>query len=136
MIWVWKLKGFLKPAEGGLALLLLLLLSDAYVSKVSKAGVAGLPILPVSDFMGEAMDPKRAEGEKVSVLGDRAFGSHDTVEYTVRPAPLIPNPSGPSGSSGMGVGGVGVRGGAGIGRLEAIVADYRSLRSMGRFEDR
>jgi hypothetical protein len=101
------------------------------VSKASKAGVAGLPKLLVSDFIGDAMDPNR--GEKVSVLGDKARGSQDTEEYTVLPAPPMPNPSG---SSGMGVGGVGVRGGAGIGRLEAIVADYRLLRSIGRYSDR
>jgi hypothetical protein len=46
------------------------------------------------------------------------------VESNVRGPPPIPRPS--SGSSGIGVGGVGVRGGAGIGRLEAIVAAYRS----------
>jgi len=42
------------------------------------------------------------------------------VERIVRGPPSIPSPS--SGSSGIGVGGVGVRGGAGIGRLEAIAS--------------
>jgi hypothetical protein len=125
MVCVWKLNGFLVPAEGGLPVPLL-----SKVSKVSKDGVAGLPILLPDDFIGDVIDPNRPEN--VSVFGDSVFGSQETVEYTVRSAPPIPNPSG---SSGSGVGGVGVRGGAGIGRLEAIVADYRFLKSMGRSAD-
>jgi hypothetical protein len=44
------------------------------------------------------------------------------VELNDRGPPPIPRSS--SGSSGIGVGGVGVRGGAGIGRLEAITTIY------------
>jgi hypothetical protein len=53
-------------------------------------------------------------------MGDKALGSNASVERTMPDAPLIPRPV--SCSSGIGVGGVGVRGGAGMGRLEAIVA--------------
>lgn len=42
--------------------------------------------------------------------------------------PSIPRPVG--GSSGIGVGGVGVRGGAGMGRLEAIAEVVKSQSTM------
>jgi hypothetical protein len=77
---------------------------------------------PVDGGIGDAIDPKRPE--MLSTAGDRALGSKLIVERTVWAVPSIPSPS--SVSSGIGVGGVGVRGGAGIGRLDAIAAVGRS----------
>jgi hypothetical protein len=65
--------------------------------------------------IGEPIEPKRG---KESVFGERALGLNVRVEETVW-TPFTPKPSG---SSGMGVGGVGVRGGAGMGRWEAMIA--------------
>ena len=82
-----------------------------------------MPLLKVGvladEDIGEPIDPKRPG--KASVMGDKALGSNVTVECTVPLAPSIPRPDSASCSSGIGVGGVGVRGGAGMGRLEAIV---------------
>jgi hypothetical protein len=74
---------------------------------------------------GEFIEPK-CEG-KVSIIGERELGSKVAVESTVRPTPPIPNPlpSCTPSSSGVGVGGVGVRGGAGIGKLDAMAALYQ-----------
>lgn len=74
------------------------------------------------ELIDEFMEPKRPEN--VSVIGDRELESKVIVEYTVRSTPPIPSPPSCC-SSGIGVGGVGVRGGAGMGRLEAIAAIYR-----------
>lgn len=74
------------------------------------------------------MDPNRVE--KVATVGDREFASKKTFECIALGPPSIPRPS--SVSSGIGVGGVGVRGGAGIGRLEAIADVYRLRMGMRR----
>ena len=84
---------------------------------------------PAEDGIGEPIDPNR--GEKVSELGERALRSKERCGGgAARDPPSIPNP-GPGapysylGSpSGVGDGGVGVRGGAGIGILEAMVASW------------
>ena len=99
MVCVWKLKGLRPPPP-------------------PDRGGPVLPSLRAGEFIEEFMDPKRALPGKVSVIGDKAFGSNVIVESTVCGAPSIPRDA--SSSPGMGVGGVGVRGGAGIGRLEAI----------------
>jgi hypothetical protein len=74
---------------------------------------------PADDGIGEAIAPNRPP-ENESTTGDKALGSKVMVERTVWWVPPIPSPS--SGSSVIGVGGVGVRGGAGIGSLDAIAA--------------
>lgn len=80
---------------------------------------ASLPLPPnVSDH-----------GERAAV-GSRELGSKLIVERTVASPPPPPSPQLDSSSSGRGVGGVGVLGGAGIGRLEAIVA----VRCRGSWE--
>lgn len=78
--------------------------------------------------IGEAIDPNL--DAKVSTFGDRALGSYVMVERTVRAVRSIPRAS--SVSSGIGVGGVGVRGGAGMGRLDAIAAVKCTQGSMRR----
>ncbi len=113
--WVWKLNGLRDPASGG---------GGPRVDSELNDGVPR----PAEDGIGDAIDPKRLG--KVSLRVERELESKVIVEWSVRGPPLIPRPS--SGSSGIGVGGVGVRGGAGIGRLEAIAAVYGSRRSMCR----
>lgn len=118
IVCVWKLKGL------GLVLGLELEL-ELRVPALGGGGPMVL-LLKVGVFaeedIGEPIDPKR-EG-KESVMGDRELGSKVIVERTVREMPLMPSPpiSASCSSSLIGVGGVGVRGGAGMGRLEAIVA--------------
>ena len=102
MACVWKLKGLFAPGPGA-------------GGAIEPSLDAGVRIL-AGEFIEEFIEPKRPE--KVSVIGDRESGSKVIVECTVLSAPPIPSPWC---SSGMGVGGVGVRGGAGIGRLEAIL---------------
>jgi len=68
--------------------------------------------------MEEFIDPNRALPGNTSFIGESALGSKVIVERTVCGMPSIPRAA--FSSSGIGVGGVGVRGGAGIGRLEAI----------------
>lgn len=105
---VWKLNGLLcPPGRGG----------GAINPSPPREGV----LEPVDVSIGEAIAPNRPE--KVSTIGDNALGSKVIVERTVCSVPPIPSPS--SDSSGIGVGGVGVRGGAGIGRLEAIAAVWQ-----------
>lgn len=91
--------------------------------------LGGGPIVPLSteltsliagDGNAESIDPNLG---KVALIGEREFPSKLSVEITVWEIPLIPSPEG--GSSGIGVGGVGVRGGAGMGRLEAIAVVIR-----------
>jgi hypothetical protein len=109
MVCVWKLKGLFAAgpgAEGG---------------AIEPSLSAGLRTL-AGEFIEEFIEPK-CPG-KVSVIGDREFGSKVIDECTVRSTPPIPSPPPSCCSSGIGVGGVGVRGGAGIGRLEAISAAY------------
>lgn len=120
MVCVWKLKGFRVPDCGGpfpppppFDVPLVLVLNE---------GIAGLLKLLPEDGSGDAIEPNRPG--KISAIGDNELGFQVRVECTVRP-PSIPIPI-PSGSSGIGVGGVGVRGGAGMGKLEAIVAVYRN----------
>lgn len=114
IVCVWKLNGF--RAGGGPLLLL------GNVGVVADAGI------------GEPIEPNRG---KVSVFGERALGLNVRVELTVCGMPLTPRPSG---SSGIGVGGVGVRGGAGMGSCEAMIAIVVSwekgsvgIASKGRF---
>ena len=78
------------------------------------------------ELRDDCIEPKCEE--KVSFNGERELGSKVTVESTVWPTPPIPSPP-PScnSSSGIGVGGVGVRGGAGIGKFEAIAAVNRAI---------
>jgi hypothetical protein len=102
---VWKLNGLLCPAGGG---------GGPINPSLPIEGV----LKPADDGIGDPIDPKRPGN--VSIIGDKALGSKVIVERTVCCVPSIPKPS--SGSSGIGVGGVGVRGGAGIGRLDAIAA--------------
>ena len=97
----WKLNGLRCPPGGG-----------AINPSLPKDGV----LKPVDGGIGEAIAPKRPGN--TSVTGDNALESKVIVERTVWLVPSIPSAS--SGSSGIGVGGVGVRGGAGIGRLDAI----------------
>jgi hypothetical protein len=106
---VWKLKGPRAPGGGG------------PIVPSLKAGVR-----LADDGIGDPIKPKRPGN--TSVIGDKALGSYVMVEFNARGPPPIPRPS--SGSSGIGVGGVGVRGGAGIGRLEAIVAAYQPRGTM------
>jgi len=87
------------------------------LSNVPSAPKEGLKF--VEGGIGELMEPNRVG--KVSAMGERAFGSKEVFDCTVRETPSIPGPPS-SCSPGIGVGGVGVRGGAGIGRLEAIEA--------------
>lgn len=77
----------------------------------------GLKIL-AGEGIAESIEPKRPENEPA--MGDRELGSKVIVELSICGMPLILSPEGSS--SGLGVGGVGVRGGAGIGRLEAMFA--------------
>jgi hypothetical protein len=105
MACVWKLNGPRCPPGGG---------GGPIVPSPPNEDV----LKPVDDGIDEVMEPKRPE--KVSTIGDKELGSKRSVECTVRLVPSILRPS--SGSSGIGVGGVGVRGGAGMGRLEAIAA--------------
>jgi hypothetical protein len=105
MACVWKLNGPRCPPGGG---------GGPIVPSVPSEGVLN----PTEDGIGEAMEPN--DPGNVSTIGDKALGSKTSDERTVRLVPSIPRPS--SGSSGIGVGGVGVRGGAGMGRLEAIAA--------------
>ena len=107
MVCVWKLNGFRAPPPGRGG------------GPIPPSLSAGLLML-AGEFIDEFMDPNRFG--KVSMIGDKALGSKVMVERTVLETPSIPSPL--SCSSGIGVGGVGVRGGAGIGRLEAIVAVY------------
>jgi hypothetical protein len=102
---VWKLNGPRAPGGGG-----------GPIVPSFKEGVDGI----ADAGIGDPIDPKRPGN--TSVIGDKELGSKLIEETSVRREPTIPRPS--SGSSGIGVGGVGVRGGAGIGRLEAIVAVY------------
>jgi len=84
----------------------------------AEGGGPKLASLKAGELIEEFIDPKCALPGNVSVRGDNELGSNVIVESTVRPSP---NGCGVSSSSpGRGVGGVGVRGGAGIGRLEAI----------------
>ena len=106
IVCVWKLKGL----RGG----------GGPIMTFPASLNAGLSPLPVED-RGEAIEPNRPE--KVSVMGERELGSKVIVERTVRETPSIPRPEVLC-SSTTGVGGVGVRGGAGMGRLEAIAADH------------
>jgi hypothetical protein len=107
IVWVWKLNGLRAPLTGG----------GPMLSNVPSAPKEGLKF--VEGGIGELMEPNRVG--KVSAMGERAFGSKEVFECTVRETPSIPSPPS-SCSPGIGVGGVGVRGGAGIGRLEAIEA--------------
>lgn len=75
----------------------------------------GLRML-AGEGIAESIDPNRPG--KFALSGERALVSKVMVEVAVCGMPLILKPDGSS--SGLGVGGVGVRGGAGIGRLEAI----------------
>lgn len=74
----------------------------------------------LSGFEGDAtfedIDPTRPEG-KLSSIGDKAFGSNVIFVGEIWETPSKPRPAMCSGSSG---GGVGVRGGMGIGRLNAM----------------
>lgn len=112
IVCVWKLKGLSAPVPGT---------GGGAIEPSLRAGLVTL----AGEFILVSKEPKR-DGN-VSVIGDSELGSNVMVESTVRPTPPVPSPP-PScvSSSGMGVGGVGVRGGAGIGRLEAIAAVYRS----------
>lgn len=77
------------------------------------------------ESIGELIDPNRPRD--ASVIGYRALGSKETEERTDRRPLLIPSSpdrSVATGSSEIGEGGVGVRGGAGIGRLEAMLIIY------------
>lgn len=115
MVCVWKLKGFRGPDCGGPPPLPF----DVPLPLVLNEGIAGLLRLLPDEGSGDAIEPNRPGN--ISAIGDKELGFQVRVECTVRPT-SIPIPSG---SSGIGVGGVGVRGGAGMGKLEAIVAVYR-----------
>lgn len=71
------------------------------------------------------VEPRRLSG-KFSSIGERQEGSKMPLTgELVNPSRLIPELLSCSSSSG---GGVGVRGGAGIGRLDAIAATFVDLR--------
>jgi hypothetical protein len=74
---------------------------------VLKVGLAGPPA-----EVEEAIDPNRLGGNE----GERAFGSKVSPSCT-----FCGSPSTPLFGWSRGVGGVGVRGGRGIGRLEAMI---------------
>lgn len=74
--------------------------------------------VPAGEGIAEPIEPKRSGN--VPVMGDRELGLKAIVELGTCGMPLILSPEGSS--SGLGVGGVGVRGGAGIGRPEAMFA--------------
>ncbi len=105
MVCVWKLNGERCPPAGG-----------PIVASLASTGV------PVDEAIGDPIEPKLLNGN-VAVIGESAFVSKEMLELTIWFAPLISNVSL---LSGMGVGGVGVRGGAGIGRLEAMADIYGS----------
>ena len=118
IVWVWKLNGFRAAPGGGGGPIMASLLS------------AGLALL-AGEGIVEFMDPKRLE--KTSNVGDKALRSMVMVEFMLLETPSIPRPL--SFSSGIGVGGLGVRGGAGIGRLEAIIIFYMLRGIMRSFAD-
>ena len=106
IVCVWKLKG---PSAAPPGIIRGVFEPSLNVGLVKLAG----------ELEVDRIEPKRVG--KVSVMGEREFGSKLKVESTVPPTPPIPSPA-PSciSSPGMGVGGVGVRGGSGTGRLDAI----------------
>jgi hypothetical protein len=99
IVCVWKLKGLRAPPRVGPSL---------NAGLVARAG----------ESIDEFIVPKRALAGKNSFIGDNESGSKEVVKCKVRGSRRAAS------SSSIGVGGVGVRGGAGIGRLEAIGAVY------------
>lgn len=121
IVWVWKLKGLRGFVGGG----------SRVPSPLSRgetpAEESPVEERPAEEGIGEFIAPNR--GEKVSEEeGERALRSRNNRlgGGAARDAPSIPNPDAPNWapycSSGVGDGGVGVRGGAGMGNPDAIVA--------------
>jgi len=117
MVCVWKLKGFRDPPP-----------ADLPIEPSGKLRLVGEFNEFIAEFRDALIEPSLALPGEASSTGDSVLGSKKMEDRTVRGMPLIPRPASSS-SSGRGVGGVGVRGGRGMGRLEAISASKQSEES-------